>query len=99
MVASADMETVVTFFANPYLRCDTCGRRAVGIVGAMNQVVNLLNGLITVTVPGTALNWPCYDQATRTSVCENWTSTTGCQHVMADRARHSNSFTFEGTRR
>jgi hypothetical protein len=98
-MATADQETVITFFACPYLRCDSCGRRAVGMVGPMNQVVNLLSGLITVSLPSTGRNWPCYDMATRTAVCDNWTSTTGCQHPVEERAQHSTSFTFEGTRK
>lgn len=98
-MATADMETPVTHFANPYLQCLACGKRAVGIVGAMTQVVNLLNGLISITIPATARNWPCYDIADRQSVCDSWSTTTGCPHTMQVRAEHSASFVFEGLRK
>lgn len=98
-MATADQEVQITFFACPFLKCDACGRRAVGIVGAMNQVVNLLNGLVSVTLPGNARNWPCYDVATRTCMCSNWTSSTGCQHTEEERAQHSVPRAFEGSRR
>jgi hypothetical protein len=98
-MATADQETQITFFANPFLRCDTCNRRAVGIVGPMNQVVNLLSGLITISMPTQARNWPCYDIATRTSVCDGWTSTSGCPHTTEERAQHSNVLGYEGMRR
>lgn len=96
-MAISDVETPVTFFACPYLKCGTCGRRAVGMVGVV-QVLNVL-GLISIDLPSTGVNWPCYHQAARSSVCDNWTSTTGCQHSMEERAMHSNSFTFEGVRK
>lgn len=98
-MATADQETRITFFANPFLRCDVCNRRAVGVVGDMNQVVNLLSGLVVLSLPSNARNWPCYDQGTRTSMCNNWTSTTGCQHTMEERAEHSVPRAFEGVRR
>jgi hypothetical protein len=98
-MATSDEETIITFFANPFLRCNACGKRAVGMVGSQNQVVNLLTGLVTVSLPSSGRNWPCFDVSARTSVCDGWTSTAGCPHPMEQRAQHSNSLTFEGVRR
>lgn len=106
-MATADQETVVTYFANPFLRCDQsgCNRRAVGMVGAPTTPPGLGIGLGAVQVgvsmgaPSSGRNWPCYHVATRTSVCDLWTSSTGCPHPQEQRAQHSNLLTFEGTRR
>lgn len=98
-MATADIDMPVTVFANPYLQCTNCGRRAVGMVGVSTALTVL--GLLTITLPngGNGANWPCYHVAARTSICDSWTSTNGCPHPMQDRAQHSNSFTFEGMRK
>lgn len=85
-----DIETPIVFFANPFLQCTQpeCGRRAVGAVGVVAA---------TGEIP--TVNWPCYHDAGRLSVCDNWTSTTGCQHETEQRAEHSLGDAFEGTRR
>lgn len=88
-MAVADIDTAVTYFANPYLRCDSCGKRAVGFIGQVTTVVNILNGLVTLTMPATVRNWPCYHVSTRTSMCSNWVSTAGCTHTIEQRAEHS----------
>lgn len=99
-MAVTDLETPVTIFANPFMRCSQCGRRAVGMVGLARIVVNLLTGVSQeVNLPPDNINWPCYHQAARTSVCDGWTSQDGCPHSMEERAQHSNSFTFEGVRK
>lgn len=97
-MATPDQETPVTYFANPFLKCDQCQRRAVGMVGTA-AVQAGQSGIIKVELPVSGRNWPCYHVATRSSVCDNWTSTTGCQHGMEQRAQHSNQLRFEGTRK
>jgi len=113
-MATADEETPVTYFANPFLRCTyvnpetkaECRRRAVGMVGSQQVVGTPANAQgqtnsnsARLDPPSSNRNWPCYHEAARVSVCDSWTSTTGCQHEPMVRAQHSNVFTFEGTRR
>lgn len=112
-MATADQETGITFFANPFLRCQyvypdsklTCGRRAVGMVGnpttpaGLSVALGVAQAGVTLGNPTTGRNWPCYHVADRISVCDNWTSTSGCTHTTEQRAQHSNPLSFEGTRR
>ncbi len=79
--SSAALEESMLSFANPYLACMTCGRRAVGSVGA---TVNVLSGKL---VPA-ARNWPCYHASGRISLCDDWTATTGCRHDEEGRLTH-----------
>ncbi len=75
------MEGTRTAFANPYLACVTCGRRA---VASVNATVNILTGAIQPS----ARNWPCYHADGRISLCDNWIPTGGCQHDTVARRAH-----------
>lgn len=106
-----DIETPITHFANPFLRCTyqatseapICNRRVVGTIGPLDITDpqnNAPGQLKKVDLPSSGRNWPCYHVAPRVSVCDNWTSTTGCQHDMATRATHSNTQVgYESTRK
>jgi hypothetical protein len=81
VASTGAMEATRIAFANPYLACVTCGRRA---VGSVNATVNALTGAV---LPSTR-NWPCYHANGRLSLCDNWVPTAGCQHTPVGRAAH-----------
>ena len=87
-MAIADIETPITYFANPFLKCASCNTRVVGVVG-----------LATTTALPAGRNWPCYHAAGRVSLCVGWTSTAGCPHTPQERATHNQTSGVEGNRR
>ncbi len=81
VASTTAMEVPRLAFANPYLACVTCGRRAVACVDPT------YSALTSKLVPS-ARNWPCYHADGRISLCDNWIPTGGCQHTPAEKAAH-----------
>lgn len=59
---------VLTGFANPYLVCDQCNKRAV-----------YWHNPERCTCSGKIYNHPCGHPAGVTSICDTWNSVKGCQ--------------------
>lgn len=63
----------VTYFANPYLACGTCGQRAAGFYNDR---------------PGPAVNWPCDHASELVDLCPSWGPVDGCTCIeMTGRGR------------